>query len=74
MAVWRGALETYIIRIYHREPGALSEIAGTVEEPGCLEIKSFVGIDELLSIFIEASNARMSVSSACCWKQVERWI
>jgi len=44
-------LETYIVRIYRREPGAPCELAGMVEKPGCPEMKSFAGIDELLSIF-----------------------
>lgn len=51
-------METYIVRIYRREPGAACELAGTVEEPGCPEKKSFTGIDELLSIFSAGSFTR----------------
>jgi len=48
-------LETYIVRVYRREPGVPCELAGTVEEPGSSEMKSFAGIDELLSIFSKGS-------------------
>jgi len=47
-----GQLETYIVRIYRREAG---ELAGTVEEPGYPERKSFADIHELLSIFSAGS-------------------
>jgi hypothetical protein len=48
-------VETYIVRIYRREPGAACELAGTVEEPGCPERKSFADVHELLSIFSTGS-------------------
>jgi hypothetical protein len=51
-------METYIVRIYRREPGANCELAGMVEEPRCSHTKSFADIDELLSIFKEGSFTR----------------
>jgi len=51
-------LETYIVRIYRREPGAACELAGMVEEPGCPETIPFVDIDELLNIFRKGSSVR----------------
>jgi hypothetical protein len=48
-------LETYIVRIYRREPSAPCELAGTVEEPGCHESKHFSDIDQLSSIFRKGS-------------------
>ncbi|SPF48095.1 hypothetical protein SBDP1_720003 [Syntrophobacter sp. SbD1] len=48
-------METYIVRIYRREPGTCSKLAGMVEEPGCPERKSFADIDQLLGIISEGS-------------------
>jgi len=50
-------IETCIERIYRPEPGAPSELAGTVEKPGSSGMKSFAGIDELWSIFTGGSSS-----------------
>ena len=51
-------LETYIVRIYRREPGVPSQLAGMVEEPGCPGKKPFTDIDELLSIISKENFTR----------------
>jgi hypothetical protein len=48
-------VETYIVRIYRREPGDPDHIAGTLEIPGCSEMQPFLNIEELLNIFRKGS-------------------
>jgi hypothetical protein len=43
-------VDTYIVRIYRREEGDSQTLAGTVEEPGVPERRTFVNLGQLWDI------------------------